>query len=80
MSSMITDIFIQIHVNTFEMLEGPKCASYLLLGFFQPLNILVNVFEKGYLGLRQEKEMRKGGSVAAFSIADPTVLIVAPPR
>ena len=46
----------------------------------QSLEILVNVIEKGYLGLRQEEEMKGGGSVAAFSIADPTVLIVAPPR
>ena len=46
----------------------------------QSLEILVNVIEKGYLGLRQEEEMRGDGSVAAVSIADPTVLIVAPPR
>ena len=47
----------------------------------QSLEILVNVIEKGYLGLRQEKKMRGGGgSVGAVSIADPTVLIVAPPR
>ena len=31
MSSLITNIFIQIHINAFEMLEGSKCACYLLL-------------------------------------------------